>query len=264
MPRFFQLFCLFLAVSFMTTSGDAKTRAPETELAPSDIVAGGRHWRLELPRGPVHVWKPAGYVAKRAGIVVYVHGYGPGVDETFTDHKLAEQFRDSRQNALFIVPEAPVGKDDNVRYGNLDELLREVQKQTHIPTPTGSIVAVGHSGAFSTLLAWVGAPRLRDVILLDALYAGQERWANWLTTDPRAKSHRLIAISRDTLPQTRELATSVRAVHRATMPAASNGFTAAERRARFLFIESQYRHLEIVTNRRVIRLLLQLTSLKHI
>ena len=264
MRRFALSFAVLLAVLLGVASVLAKPRADEAEVAASNKLAGGRHWRLELAGGPVHVWQPAKYDAKHAGLVLYVHGYGPGVDDVFVDHKLAEQFRDSRQNALFIVPEAARGNADAVRFANLDALLRDVRAALRIRWPEGPLVTMGHSGAFRTLLAWLDAPRLRDVILLDALYAGQERFAGWLVKEPRHPAHRLIAIAEDTLPQANQLAVAVEPARRQSMPAIATAFTHAQRRARFLLIESQYRHLEMVTNQRVIPQLLRLTSLKKL
>src|SRR6185503_17480091 len=91
-------------------------------LAASDVVAGGRHVRFETEHGAVHVWRPRGYDRATAGIVVYVHGYFTDVDKAWEEHALAEQFAASRQNALFIVPEAPAGKAEEVRWMKLAEL----------------------------------------------------------------------------------------------------------------------------------------------
>ena len=46
------------------------------------------------------------------------------------------------------------------------------------------------------------------------------------------------------------------------MPDGVGGFTKRERGAKLLYIRSQYEHMQIVTSRKVIPLLLRLTPLK--
>ena len=81
------------------------TAPADAEAPPS--LAGGEHVRIATKRGPVHVWRPAGYDPLTAGIVLYVHGYYTTSDKAWAEHRLAEQFAASGRNALFIVPRAP-------------------------------------------------------------------------------------------------------------------------------------------------------------
>src|SRR5262245_52628668 len=88
----------------------AVTRAPPDGGSPiSMAVAAGTALRIADKAGPIHVWRPAGYRAETAAIVVYVHGYGTDVDTAWREHHLPEQFALSAVNALFIAPEAPAG-----------------------------------------------------------------------------------------------------------------------------------------------------------
>jgi hypothetical protein len=79
-----------------------------------DTVLGGRHWRIKTAQGAVHVWVPADYDRETAGTVVYVHGYYTDADGAWQEHELARQFKASRQNAMFVVPDAPSGNDEHV------------------------------------------------------------------------------------------------------------------------------------------------------
>ena len=72
----------------------------------TDIEADGTHYRVQTEHGPVHLFRPAGYDRRTAGVVVYVHGLYTSVDQAWKDHRLATQFAASGANALFIVPEA--------------------------------------------------------------------------------------------------------------------------------------------------------------
>jgi len=133
-------------------------------------VQAGQHWRLETAHGAVHVWVPAHYDAATAATVVFVHGYWIDVDEAWASYRLAQQFALSGINALFIAPEAPAAKWAPLAWPSLPDLVRTVADSVAVAMPLGRLVAVGHSGAYRTLAAWLAAPALDTVVLLDALY----------------------------------------------------------------------------------------------
>ena len=90
------------------------------------------------------------------------------------EHRLPEQFANSGVDATFVVPEAPSYRGDSVRFPNLQALLDLVGKPNANP-----VIAVGHSAAFSTIRQWLGNPRLKHIILLDALYGGYDKFKAW-------------------------------------------------------------------------------------
>jgi len=143
-------------------------RTPEAVL--DEHVQAGQHWRLETAHGAVHVWVPAHYDAATAATVVFVHGYWIDVDEAWASYRLAQQFALSGINALFIAPEAPAAKWVAIAWPSLPDLVRTVADSVAVAMPVGRLVAVGHSGAYRTLAAWLAAPALDTVVLLDALY----------------------------------------------------------------------------------------------
>jgi len=49
----------------------------------TDIEAEGTHYRVQTEHGPVHLFRPAGYDRRTAGIVVYVHGLFTRVDQAW-------------------------------------------------------------------------------------------------------------------------------------------------------------------------------------
>src|SRR5262245_32604710 len=67
------------------------TAAPPRDLLEERALAG-RHWRLDTPRGAIHVWAPADYDAATAATVAFVHGYWIDVDEAWESYRLAQQF----------------------------------------------------------------------------------------------------------------------------------------------------------------------------
>jgi hypothetical protein len=229
-----------------------------------DRVAGGTHWRIKTDVGAVHVWVPEGYQRKGAGTVVYVHGYGTDADGAWRDHDLARQFRASKQNALFIVPDAPSSNAEDVKWHALTELRRAIAR-ANIRIPDGPTVVMGHSGAFRTVMKWVDHKVVAQVILLDALYGGEKAFDDFIGSGKRAKQHRLIVIGNDTAEESQ---TFIRrypfAVARNSMPASTEGFAKKEKRAKLLYVRSQFEHMAMVTNGKVIPLLLRLTPLASV
>ena len=243
----------------LLATGPAVSAAPGGVIA-KDRVAGGEHWRLQTAGGWVHVWRPAGYDARTAGTVVYVHGFTVDVDAAWEHHQLARQFEASRRNAVFIIPEAPVSADDTVRWPSLNKLLTTVGTRLGMAWPPGSLVVVGHSGAHVTVRPWLKNPRVGHVVLLDALYGNDmvEALRAWLRTG----RGRLALVAAETVDNAERLIHGLQGVvRRATIPESGAGFTISDRRARVAYLRSQYSHLEMVTEGKAIPPLLSLTRL---
>jgi hypothetical protein len=230
--------------------------------APLTAHADGEHIRITTPRGPVHIWRPPGYRAETAGIALYVHGYYTGIDRAWREHRLAEQFRASGRNALFIAPEAPAGMRDPVYWPVLGELLIEVRRQTGLRRPWGPVVALAHSGGYRTAMAWLEHRQLEQIVLIDALYGEEAAFRAWLD-EPGPPARQLVLVGGDTVrwtePFVRELAADrVRIFDR--LP--ENGFIADHaRRAQVIYFRSQYSHMGLVEGGQAIPILLRLTRL---
>ena len=229
-----------------------------------DTVAGGKHFRIKTSEGSVHVWVPPGYNRETAGTVVYVHGYWTDSDGAWKDHDLAKQFRASKQNALFIVPDAPQNNDDNVKWPALKDLRKAVAR-ANIKMPDGPVIVMGHSGAFRTIMQWVDHKLVEQIILLDAMYAGESAFDAFIKSGKRADQHKLIVVAAGTAQTSESFAKSYKfAVARENMPSTYSGFSKRERGAKLLYIHSQFEHYAIVTSHKVIPLLLRLTALKSL
>lgn len=212
--------------------------------------AGGEHIRLETDRGPVHLWLPPGYRSETAGIALYVHGYYTGIDRAWKAHRLAEQFRASGRNALFIAPEAPDGLRQPVFWPDLAELLQEVRRQTGLRRPWGATVALVHSGGYRTAAAWLDDDLLDDLVLLDALYGEEDAFRDWA----RAPPHRLVVVGADTLRWTEPLARDLE------LPAL-DAIPDQPPAAGSLYLRSGLRHMDLVTGGKVIPVLYRMTRL---
>lgn len=242
------------------TKTKARTGGPGSISDPSEPLAAGSHWRIQSSSGPAHVWIPDHYQPATAGLVLYVHGYRADVDSAWTEHQLARQFAESGVNALFIVPRAPKNKHQRVRARDIGALVRDVRQATGVERPLGPVVAVGHSGAYRTLLSWLDDPDLEEIILLDGLYAQESRFREWLERPD--ENHRLTLVVMDTIEAGDRWMRDVAGAEVLDwVPEQASDLTAAARNARLLYIHSQYGHMEMVTQAKVIPLLLQATRL---
>lgn len=227
-------------------------------------VAAGRHDRLDTDRGPVHVWVPAGYHPDGAATVVYVHGYYTDVDAAWTNHRLAEQFALSGVNAVFVACGAPKGARDGVRWPSLGDLLATVHQRTGVARPAGPVVAVGHSGAFRTLIEWLDYPLLDVVVAIDAMYAEIEPFARWVEGSAR---RRFIDVTEDTVRWSEELARDLAAagippVVVDRVPLDDLGWPDEARVARAVMVRAQWAHMPLVTDGIVIPQVLRLLGVE--
>ncbi len=239
--------------------GDPVTRAPE---------AGGEHIRIATSRGPVHMWIPPGYRQERAGIALYVHGYYIHVDRAWTEHRLAEQFRASGRDALFIAPEAPAGGGEEVSWPVLGELLLEIRRRTGLRRPWGPVVALAHSGGYRTALAWLEHRPLEQVVLIDALYGEEDAFRAWLEQPRGPAGNQLMLVGGDTIrwtePFVREPGSGTPAAIARVfdrLPERAQEVDDRARAAPLLYFRSQIGHMKLVDGGRTIPLLLQLTRL---
>lgn len=147
------------------------------------LLEDGRHIRFgTADKGPVHVWRPSFYKPQTASIVVYLHGFYSTADSAFFEHRLATQFRDSGRNAVFIVPQTASWRTDPSYWADLEALLTVSFERAKLKRPEGPVMVVAHSGAFRNTLEWLSHPKLKQVVLLDALYGGDKEFQSWLET----------------------------------------------------------------------------------
>jgi hypothetical protein len=221
----------------------------------------GTHWRVGTPNGIVHVWRPDAYDAATAGTVVYVHGYYASADTAWSDDRLARQFRQSGANALFVVPEAPSSGEDEVVWPSLAALLDTVRGDTGQTVPAGPLVVVGHSGAVRTIERWLADRRVSHVILLDAVYGNVTPFRTWLVRGHGGPG-RLIVVAGDTLPKATGMVRGLWGVARLSrVPEDGSSFSHSVRQSRVILMRSQYEHMAMISDGRVIPVVLGLTSL---
>lgn len=227
-----------------------------------DEVAGGHHWRLWTRHDAVHVWRPPRYRAASAGVVVYLHGYYVDVDRAWTEYALADQFRASGRNALFIVPEACIGDEEDPFWDDLASLLEATGKVTGLALPSGPVVVLAHSGGYRTVVPWLASATMRQIVLLDATYGHVRKFREWISKGPGPGPRQLVLTSSSTAERSAALANSLRgSVSQPRVPDDVRALDPRERRAPLIYLESQYEHMEMVSNGKVIPFVLELAPL---
>ncbi len=215
----------------------------------------GEHWRVKLPQGVVHLWRPKNYRAKDAGVVVYVHGHRTSADVAWCDNRLPQKFAASGRNALFVVAEAQRSAEDEIPFPNLKVLLKQATDAANIPLPSSPIVALTHSGGYRNVEAWLGHPRLQFIIFLDAFYGFEDEFWSWL----QKKNSQIVIVALSTLRwaepfvNERSFASILR---RRKIPNTSAKITSKERSVKLLYMKSQFSHMGLVNSPRVIPTLL--------
>jgi hypothetical protein len=239
-----------LAFGGLVWLGIAIAQAPPPVSAappPSPIavaVSAGKHVRIDGPRGPIHVWLPAGYRADTGATIVYVHGYFDDADTAWTGHQLPEQFALSALNAMFVVPEAPVAVRTPINYPDLGEVLRLAEDRTGAMRGAALTAVVGHSGAFRTIEAWLDEPLVDQIIMVDAMYGEEEPLLAWYTASPR---RRLITVGQDTILGTESIASKIRETFMVDrFPPTWETWPAQAKTAKHVYIRAQFGHMPLV------------------
>jgi hypothetical protein len=252
----------------MSADADNPTPTPVPSLAgklsgavTAEPEAGGTHIRVETNHGPVHLFRPGGFERRTAGVVVYVHGYYTHIDEAWQEQKLAEQFAASRRNALFVAPEAPAAPEEEPSWSSLRRLLGIVFRAAKMAAPTGPLVVVGHSGAYRTLVQWLDEPFVHQLILIDALYGNEPDFLDWLA---RERINRMTLVVKGTAKWADPFVKSLPyAITLPQIPSSIAELSREERSAKLLCMRSQYGHFELITEGRVLPVLLGRTGLRH-
>lgn len=207
----------------------------------SHAYAGGTHWRLSTQRGPIHVWIPDNYDRATAMTIVFVHGYNTNVDAAWTDYKLQDQFERSALNAMFIACAAPSGLNRPVMWSSLTGLLATVVAELGQPLPKGELIAAGHSGAYRTLVHWLGETQLHTLVLLDAAYGEEDQFMEW----GRDQTHRLINVASDTVQESNWIAMYLPQTKR--VYGLPETWSDADRAARLLYVRTYVGHMPMIT-----------------
>lgn len=148
------------------------------------------------------------HAARTLDVVVYLHGWNNCIDTANEQFRLAEQFSESRRNAVLVFPEGPRFAPDS--FGGkledscglqrlLSETLETLRRTKNIKARIGNLILAGHSGAYRGMAYMLlrGGVSVREVWLFDALYGQTEKFAHWLETDCKRLRGRFVNIYTD-------------------------------------------------------------------
>lgn len=198
-----------------------------------------QHLRISTHNGPVHVFIPDGYV--EGGTAIYVHGFYDTVDSAWVKQKLPEQFAASQRNAIFIAVEAPQQSGAAVYWKSLGELTSTVESALGRKL-LDPVVAIAHSGGFSTVASWLSDPRLAHVILLDALYGSSNQFTAWANRPGRTFT---LLVGKSGTP--RIVADSILSkLLGLVQRVGTSALSAAEKSAKTLFVVAPQAHMQLV------------------
>lgn len=143
--------------------------------------------------------------AKPGVIVVFFHGHGANLSDDVRDRQqVPAQITASGMNAVMVAPQFAVNAADSSagkfweqdgfkRF--MDESAKQFAKLQGDPRSARAfqrmpIVIVAYSGGFGPTLSVIERggvnSRIRGIVLLDALYTGTQKFANWIATNRSA------------------------------------------------------------------------------
>ncbi|MBI3700505.1 MAG: alpha/beta hydrolase [Afipia sp.] len=155
-------------------------------------------------RALLHI--PQGFDANKPGvIVVFFHGHGANLADDVRDRQqVPAQISASGVNAVMVAPQFAVNAADSsagkfwekdgfkrfmdeaaVKFAKLNGDARAAKAFAKMP-----IVIVAYSGGFGPTLSVLDRgglnQRIRGIVLLDALYAGMDKFADWIASNRSA------------------------------------------------------------------------------
>ncbi|MFY7997697.1 MAG: hypothetical protein ACOVSW_03775 [Candidatus Kapaibacteriota bacterium] len=225
----------------------------------------------------VMIFLPKGFrPQKTLDFVVYLHGWYNSIDSATAQFRIAEQFAESRSNAVLVFPEGPKFAPDSFA-GKLEdscglqrlcqETLETLRRTKNINARLGNVILAGHSGAYRGIAYMLlrGGVSVREVWLFDALYGQPEKFAHWLEHDFKRLRGRFINIYTDdggTKAETEKLMEDLAAWRIPFRAVEEKALTTQDlKRSGIVFIHTDLQHNDVIARREQFRRYLETSSL---
>lgn len=193
--------------------------------------------------------------------VFWFHGWGNNIDSALAQYKLQQQFYDAHLNAIFIFPEGPKNSPDSYA-GKFEKpdtfnffmkevrsfLLKEKIINKNIIPET---VYAGHSGAYRAIayLLLHSSYQCKGILLFDALYAEEEKFAVYLQQHPACKMINIYTDNGGTLQNSKNLANDMLAWKWKFMEKEEDDFVMKDvKNNRAVFLHSKMKHNDVAAN----------------
>lgn len=144
---------------------------------------------------------------KKINFVFWFHGWRNNIDNAVVRYNLANQFIDSKINAVLVLAETAKDAPDSYggkleRANEFSKLLGDVMaslvkmKSIKKKTQAGQVILAGHSGAYRVIsyILQNGNVSISEVILFDALYGETDKFITWIKS---GTTHRFFNIYTD-------------------------------------------------------------------
>lgn len=192
--------------------------------------------------------------------VFWFHGWSNNIDTALAQFNLQQQFYDAHLNAIFIFPEGPKNapdsyagkfeKPDTFNYFMKDVNLFLLKEKLIDKNSKAAMIYAGHSGAYrvmSYLLLHSSYP-CKGILLFDALYAEQEKFAVYLQQHTTTKMINIYTNDGGTMQNSKGLATDIKAWKWNFMMKEEDDFTKDDvLKHRIVFLHSNNKHNDVIT-----------------
>ena len=202
--------------------------------------------------------------SKPFSYVCWFHGWSNTIDSALAFFKLRQQFYDAGKNAIFVFPEGPVNAPDSYagkfeKPGNFDHFVEDINRKLvheNILKPgqfPNNMVYAGHSGAYrviSFLLLYATKP-CKGILLFDALYSEQEKFAMYLQTHPDCKFIDIFTDENEggTFQNSKNMIVDMKGWHWPLIEKEEDNCTTADlTNNRIIFLHSIKHHNDVITN----------------
>ncbi len=274
-----QSFCLLLcAVSFAASAQQAVTEKGKSFRITSAYSMFPDSLRNASPRiydgktydAKEHYSDSSAYIfvpdyfnkTKAFQFVFWFHGWGNNIDTALLQYKLQQQFYAAHLNAIFIFPEGPKNSPDSYagkfeQSKVFDLFVKDIEQHLQQEKIIGSkqkptqLIYAGHSGAYRVIsyLILHSGYSCKGILLFDALYAEQEKFAVHLQQHPSTKLINIFTDDGGTFQNSKGLITDMNAWKWNYLEKEEDDYTAADlKNNRIIFLHSKKKHNDVIAN----------------
>ncbi|MDE3144137.1 MAG: hypothetical protein KGL19_08280 [Bacteroidota bacterium] len=193
--------------------------------------------------------------------VLWFHGWGNNIDSALIQYKLQQQFYDAHLNAIFIFPEGPKNSPDSyagkfekadtfnffMKEVNTFLLKEKIINKNIVP----KMIYAGHSGAYRVIayLLLHSSYQCKGILLFDALYAEQEKFAIYLQQHSNCKLIDIYTDNGGTLQNSKNLTIDMLAWKWKFIDKEEDDCTSNDlKNNRIIFLHSKKQHNDVVTS----------------
>ena len=193
--------------------------------------------------------------------VVWFHGWGNNIDSALIHYPLREQFYAAHLNAIFLFPEGPKNSPDS--YGGkfekadtfnyfMNDVIKFLSKEKTISKNISfDMIYAGHSGAYRVMsyLLLHSKYNCKAVLLFDALYGEQEKFAVHLQKNPSCKMINIYTDSGGTYQNSLNMAKEMKAWKWKYVLKEEDDFVMEDaKKNQVVFLHSKKQHNDVMAN----------------